>query len=80
MAGKKDQSVIATITGLTSTQAANIQRDIIKSKDKHAPSARGTMVKGLIENVGSMLAAGVRNMLPAGNKPITKKTKAKGGS
>lgn len=64
MAGKKDQSVVATIHGLTSTQAANIQRDIIKAKDKHAPNARATMAKGNTQDVG--------RMLDVGNKTIEK--------
>jgi len=37
MAGKKDQSVVAVIDGLTKTQAANISSDILKAKNKHAP-------------------------------------------
>jgi len=41
MAGKKDQSVVAVIDGLTKTQAANISSDILKAKNKHAPEARG---------------------------------------
>ena len=56
MAGKKNQSVVAVIDGLTSTQAANIQADIIKSKNKHAPSARGIATQGNRQDVGKMLS------------------------
>ena len=55
MAGKKDYSIVTVISGLTSTQAANISRDIQKSKHKHAPKARGTTATGAREDIGSLL-------------------------
>ena len=58
MAGKKNQSVVAVIDGLTSTQAANIQADIIESKNKHAPTARATAIQGNRQDVGKMLSSG----------------------
>jgi hypothetical protein len=58
MTGKKNQSVVAVIDGLTPTQAANIQADIIKSKNKHAPNARGIATQGNREDVGKMLSNG----------------------
>lgn len=57
MAGKKNQSVVAVIDGLTPNQAANIQADIIKSKNKHAPSARGIATQGNRQDVGKMLSS-----------------------
>ena len=42
MAGKKNHAVVAVISGLTSNQAADITKDIMKSKQKHAPQGRGT--------------------------------------
>lgn len=58
MAGKKNQLVVAVIDGLTPNQAASIQADIIKSKNKHAPSARGIATQGNRQDVGKMLSSG----------------------
>ena len=55
MAGKKDKSVIAVISGLTDCQAASIAADIIKSKQRNAPSGRGTVTSGFTSSIGSML-------------------------
>lgn len=46
MAGKKDQSVVAIVSGLTKTQAADLKAQISKDKNKIAPNARGTMFSG----------------------------------
>jgi hypothetical protein len=62
MAGKKDRSVVSVIDGLTSAQAANITRDIIKSKNKHAPEARGTAVSGNRLDIGKNLSSGLNNI------------------
>ena len=58
MAGKKNQAVVAVISGLTNNQAAQITKDIIKSKQRYAPQARGTASSGLLSNVGSLLQKG----------------------
>ena len=58
MAGKKDQAVVAVIAGLTSNQAAQITKDIIKSKQKNAALARGTVSSGVISSVSSLLQKG----------------------
>lgn len=55
MAGKKNQAVVAVISGLTNNQAAQITKDIMKSKQKYAPHARGTASSGLMSSVGSLL-------------------------
>lgn len=55
MAGKKDNAVVAVISGLTKCQAAQISKDIMSAKSKHAPHSRGTIASGLIKNVGSLL-------------------------
>lgn len=55
---KKDQSIVAIISGLTPTQAADIQADIIKSKKKHAPNARAIASLGHKDDVGNMLNQG----------------------
>lgn len=46
MAGKKEQAVVAVISGLTNNQAAQITKDIMKSKQKYAPNARGRLLQG----------------------------------
>ena len=48
MAGKKDKSVVAVISGLTDSQAARISADIMKSKQRNAPSGRGTITSGIV--------------------------------
>lgn len=58
MAGKKDKAVVAVISGLTENQAAQITKDIMKSKQKNAPLGRGTVASGLMTNVGSLLHKG----------------------
>jgi hypothetical protein len=57
MAGKKEQSVVTVIDGLTSIQAANIQADILKSKSKNAPNSRGISTIGNRQDVGKMLTS-----------------------
>lgn len=68
MAGKKNQSVVAVIDGLTATQAANIQADIIKSKSKHAPNARGIATQGNREDVGKMISSGQKAVMKIDSK------------
>ena len=62
MAGKKDKSVIAVISGLTDCQAASIAADIIKSKQKNAPSGRGTAFSCLTSCVGSLLQTSTKKI------------------
>lgn len=59
MARQKDYAVVSVLKGLNKTQAANIQRDIMKSKMKHAPESRGIAAVGPIENVGLLLKYGM---------------------
>ena len=37
MAGKKNYAVVAVVAGLTSEQAARIEKEIVKAKRKYAP-------------------------------------------
>ena len=62
MAGKKDKSVVAGISGLTDNQAAKISADIMKSKQKNAPSGRGTITSGFTSSVGSLLQKGTKRI------------------
>lgn len=55
MAGKKDKSVVAVISGLTNNQAAQISKDIMKSKQKNAPFGRGTVASGFTSSVCSLI-------------------------
>ncbi|MCD7715095.1 MAG: hypothetical protein LUI39_01400 [Lachnospiraceae bacterium] len=41
MAGKRNRVVVAVISGMTDTQAANLTREIMKAKQKNVPDARG---------------------------------------
>lgn len=58
MAGKKNKSVVAVISGLTDNQAARITADIMKTKQKNAPLGRGTIASGYTSSVGSLLQKG----------------------
>lgn len=58
MAGKKDNAVVAVISDLTQTQAAQMSKEIMKAKAKYAPHGRGTIASGLKSNVGSLIQSG----------------------
>ena len=58
MAGKKDKAVVAVIANLTSNQAAQISKDIMRSKQKYAPQGRGTIASGFMSSGGSLLTKG----------------------
>ena len=58
MARKKDCAVVAVIDNLTENQAADMVRDIMKAKSKHAPEGRGTIASGKKANVGALIQKG----------------------
>ncbi len=58
MAGKKDNVVVAVIADLTTSQAAELQKQIIVAKGKYAPNGRGTIATGTRENVGVLIQNG----------------------
>lgn len=58
MAGKKDRPFVTAISGLTSNQAAQISKDIMKSKQKYAPSGKGTIAAGFTSSVCFLLQKG----------------------
>jgi len=58
MAGKKNKAVVAVISGLTDNQAAQITKDIMKSKQKNAPLGRGTIASGAGSSIGALLQKG----------------------
>ena len=62
MAGKKDKAVVAVISGLTDNQAAQIAKDIMKSKQRNAPNGRGTVALGFMSSVGSLLQKGTKQI------------------
>ena len=62
MAGKKNNVVVSVISGLTETQAANINRDIMRSKQKNAPHSRGTSGIGVLEEVATLLSNGFKQI------------------
>ena len=63
MAGTKDNAVVAVIGDLTSEQAAQIVKEIMKTKRKYAPNGRGTIACGKKSDVGGLLQAGNRKQL-----------------
>lgn len=62
MAGSKDRSVVAVISGLTNRQAAEISKDIMRAKDKYAPLSCGTIATGTKNSVGALLQRGQRRV------------------
>ncbi|MCI6653623.1 MAG: hypothetical protein MSH11_09500 [Ruminococcus sp.] len=62
MAGKKDNAVVAVISGLTINQASQISRDIMRSKEKYAPLGRGTIASGKHSGVGALLQKGTKRI------------------
>lgn len=62
MAEKKNKAVVAVISNLTTNQAAQITKDIMKSKQKNAPHGRGTVASGLMTSVGSLLQNGIKKI------------------
>lgn len=63
MAGKKDRAVVAEISDLTRSQAAQISKDIMRAKDKHAPLGRGTIATGERSTVGSLIQGGIKKRI-----------------
>ena len=63
MAGKKDRAVVAVISDLTRSQAAQISKDIMRAKDKHAPLGRGTIATGERSTVGSLNQGGIKKRI-----------------
>lgn len=62
MSGKKDYSVVSVISGLTSNQASQISRDIMRSKEKYAPLGRGTIASGKHSSVGALIQKGTKRI------------------
>lgn len=58
MAGKKDNALVAVISDLTKTQAAQMSKEIMKAKAKYAPLGRGTIATGTKSIVGSLIESG----------------------
>lgn len=62
MTGKKDNAVVAVISGLTSNQASQISKDIMRAKEKHAHFGRGTIASGKHSGVGALLQKGTKRI------------------
>ena len=54
MAGKKNNALVAVISNLTQTQAAQMSKEIMKTKAKYTPHGRGTIATGVKSSVGSL--------------------------
>ncbi len=66
MAGKRNQAVVAVISDLTSVQAAQITKEIMVAKSKHAIHARGTIAAGKKEDVGLLIQKGRKQLAKKG--------------
>ena len=58
MAGKKDNALVAVISDLTQSQAAQMSNEIMRAKAKYASHGRGTIATGLKSSVGSLIQSG----------------------
>ncbi len=63
MAGMKDNAVVAVISDLTTEQAAQMTKEIMKAKKKYAPNGRGTIACGKKCDVGGLLQTGKRKQI-----------------
>lgn len=63
MARVRDNAVVAVIGDLTSSQAAQMTKEIMKAKQKYAPKGRGTIASGKKSDVGGLLQTGKRKQL-----------------
>lgn len=63
MARVRDNAVVAVIGDLTSSQAAQMTKEIMKAKQKYAPKGRGTIASGKKSDVGGLLKTGKRKQL-----------------
>lgn len=72
MAGKKDNGVVAVITGLTEVQAAKITKDVMKCKKKYAPYSRGSIKVGKKDKIPELLQGDKKKLT---KKKQTKKKK-----
>ena len=68
MAGKKESALVAVISGLTSAQAAQMAKEIMKSTEKFAPHGRGTIAAGKTETVGRLLQSGLHKCIESVKK------------
>lgn len=62
MSGKKDKNVVFVGTGMTSTQASNLMREIVKAKNKVAPLSRGTAAIASNEGIPHLLSKGFKSI------------------
>ena len=57
--GRKDHVVVAVISDLTTSQAADMQMQIYNARQKYAPSSHGKIGIGTREQVGGLLRGGL---------------------
>ncbi len=62
MAGEKNRAIVAVLTNLTETQAAEISKDLMKSKQKHAEHGRGIISVTQESNVKKILRKGTKEI------------------
>ena len=63
MARQKDNAVVAVISNLTNAQAAKMTAEIIKAKNKYAPTGRGTAAQGKMSEVGNLLQSSSKKQI-----------------
>ncbi|MDE7417107.1 MAG: hypothetical protein K2N44_12565 [Lachnospiraceae bacterium] len=63
MAGKKDNAVVMVLADVTTAQAAQVAKEVIRIKNKFAPLGRGTIATGKRQDVGGLLQKGIQNKI-----------------
>ncbi len=63
MAGKKDNAVVMVLTDITNAQAAQVAKEVIRIKNKHAPLGRGTIATGKKQDVGTLIQKGKQSKI-----------------
>lgn len=73
MSKEKDNSLIAKIDGLTKKESRKLSNAIEDAKDKIAPHARGTMIKGKTSDININSGKEMSKKIGGNNKNVKKK-------
>lgn len=73
MSKEKDNSLITKIDGLTKKELRELSNTIEDAKDKIAPDARGTMIKGKTSEININSGKEMTKKIGGNNKNVKKK-------
>lgn len=73
MSKEKDYTIITKIDGLTKKESRKLSNAIEDAKDKIAPDARGTTIKGKTNEINPNLGKEMSKKIGGNNKNVKKK-------